>query len=109
MILQIETTDIILSKQRTTKPLIRMRGRADLSARLLFAYGKNRFSHDVAQFTSDRSNAVFLLCSIIIASLSLLVRFSVSLRILLAFFMIVWWKYAGEELPYWLSACFVLS
>ena len=40
----IETKDIILSRQRTTKALIRL-----LSVPLLFAYGKNRFSHDLAQ------------------------------------------------------------
>ena len=34
---------IILSKQRTTKVLIRLRGCACLSAPLLFAYGINRF------------------------------------------------------------------
>ena len=45
----IETRDIILSKLRTTKALIILRGCAGLSACLLFAYGKNRFSHDVAQ------------------------------------------------------------
>ena len=40
--------DIILSRQRTTKVLIRLRGCAGWSAPLLFAYGINRFSHDVA-------------------------------------------------------------
>ena len=45
----IETGDIILSMQRTTKALIRLRRCAGWSASLLFAYGKNRFSHDVAQ------------------------------------------------------------
>ena len=45
----IETRDIILSRQRTTKALIRLRGCAGWSAPLLFAYGKNRFSHDVFQ------------------------------------------------------------
>ena len=40
---------ILLSKQRTTKALIRLRGCAGCSAPLLFAYGINRFSHDVAQ------------------------------------------------------------
>ena len=38
----IQTSGIILSKQRTTKVLVR-------SAPLLFAYGKNMFSHDVPQ------------------------------------------------------------
>ena len=40
----IELPSYILSRQRTTKALIRL-GR---SAALLFAYGINRFSHDVA-------------------------------------------------------------
>ena len=45
-ILDIASTDIILSKQRTTKALIRLRWCAGWSAPLLFAYGKNGFSHD---------------------------------------------------------------
>ena len=45
----IETRGIILSRQRTAKALIRLRGCTDCFASLLFAYGKNRFSHDVAQ------------------------------------------------------------
>ena len=44
----IETRGIILSKQQTTKALIGLRGCAGWSAPLLFAYGKNRFSDDVA-------------------------------------------------------------
>ena len=44
----IASRGIILSKQRTTKVLIRLRGCAGWSAPLLFAYGINRFSHDVA-------------------------------------------------------------
>ena len=40
---------IILSRQRTTKTLIRLRGCAGWSAPLLFAYGINRFSDDMAQ------------------------------------------------------------
>ena len=47
-ILDIETTDIILSKQRITKALIRLRGCAGWSAPLLFAHGINRFSQDMA-------------------------------------------------------------
>ena len=47
-ILDIETRDIIPSRQRTTKTLIRLRGCAVWIAHLLFAYGINRFSHDVA-------------------------------------------------------------
>ena len=38
---------ITLSRQRTTKVLIRLRGCAAWSAPLLFAYGINRFSHDM--------------------------------------------------------------
>ena len=44
----IETRGITLSRQPTTKALIRLRGCADSSAPLLVAYGINRFSHDVA-------------------------------------------------------------
>ena len=40
---------IILSRQRTTKMLIRLRRCAGWSAPLLFAYGIIMFSHDVAQ------------------------------------------------------------
>ena len=40
---------IILSRQRTTKMLIRLCECAGWSASLLFAYGKNRFCHDAAQ------------------------------------------------------------
>ena len=46
--LDIEARGIILSRQRTTKALVRLRGWAGRSAPLLFAYGINRFSHDVA-------------------------------------------------------------
>ena len=35
----------MLSRQRTTRVLIKLRGFAGLSAPLLFAYGINRFSH----------------------------------------------------------------
>ena len=48
-ILDIASIDIILSKQRKTKALIRLRGCAGWSAPVLFVYSKNRFSHDVAQ------------------------------------------------------------
>ena len=46
-----KVSGIIVSRQPTTKVLIRLRtdcadGQADL--RLLFEYGINRFSHDVA-------------------------------------------------------------
>ena len=47
-IANIETRDIILSWQRTTKVLIRLRECACWSVPLLIAYGKNGFSHDVA-------------------------------------------------------------
>ena len=46
----IEARRIILSRQRITKTLIRLRRCAGLSASLLFAYNINRFSHDVAHF-----------------------------------------------------------
>ena len=48
----IETRGIILSKQRITKALIRLR-------RMLFAYGKNKFSHDVARIVSSDVMQVF--------------------------------------------------
>ena len=48
-IANIGTRDIILSRQRTTKVLIRLRGCAGWSAPLLVAYGISRFSHDEAQ------------------------------------------------------------
>ena len=44
----IETRDIILSRQWTTKVLIRLGRCAGWSAPLFFPYGINRFSHDVA-------------------------------------------------------------
>ena len=43
-----KTRAIILSRQRTTKALIRLLGCTGWSAPLLFVYGINRFSHDVA-------------------------------------------------------------
>ena len=49
----IETGDIILSRKRTTKVLIRLHGCAGWSAPLLFTYGINRFSHDEAQIISQ--------------------------------------------------------
>ena len=45
----IASRGIILSRQWTTKVLIRLCGWAGWSSPLLFAYGKNRFSYDVAQ------------------------------------------------------------
>ena len=54
-ILDIASIDIVLSKQQTTKALIRLCGCAGWSAPLLFAYSKNRFSHDVAHMIPDRS------------------------------------------------------
>ena len=50
------TRGIILSRQRTTKVLIRLRGCAGWSAPLLFAYVLNRFSHDV---TPIKTNLVY--------------------------------------------------
>ena len=47
-ILAIGSIGIILSRQQTTKVLIRLRGCAGWSAPLLFAYAINRFPHDVA-------------------------------------------------------------
>ena len=47
-LLAIASKGIILSRQRTTKVLIRLRGCAGWSAPLLFAYGINRFYHDMA-------------------------------------------------------------
>ena len=47
-ILGTETRGNILSKLRTTKALIRLRGCAGCSAPSLFAYIISRFSHDVA-------------------------------------------------------------
>ena len=47
-ILDIASIGIILSKQWSAKALIRLRGCAAWSARLLFAYSINSFSHDVA-------------------------------------------------------------
>ena len=47
-ILDLASKGIILSRQRTTKALIRLHGCAGRSASLLFAYGKSRFCHDVA-------------------------------------------------------------
>ena len=44
----IRSRDIILSRQWTTKVLIRLCRCTGWSAPLLFAYGTNRFSHDVA-------------------------------------------------------------
>ena len=43
----IASSCILLSTQRTTKALIRLRGCAGRSASLLFAYGKGRFCNDV--------------------------------------------------------------
>ena len=49
-ILDIVTGDIILSRQQTTKVLTRLHGCAGRSVPLLFTYGINRFSHEVAHF-----------------------------------------------------------
>ena len=54
-ILDLTSIGIILSKQRTTKVLIRLCIWADWSALLLFAYGKNRFSHDKAPIDNGQT------------------------------------------------------
>ena len=46
-ILYLVSIEIILSRQQTIKALIRLHGCGGWSAPLLFAYGINRFSHDV--------------------------------------------------------------
>ena len=51
----IEIRDITLSRQRTTKTLFRLCGCAGWSAPLVFTYGINRFSHDLAQVESLQS------------------------------------------------------
>ena len=60
-ILHLASIGIILSKQQTTKALIRQRGCAGWSAPLLFAYGKSRFSHDVAEMVvrSSQDNGFY--------------------------------------------------
>ena len=47
----IETRGIISTRQRTTKALNSLRGCAGWSVPLLFAYGINRFSHEVAHMS----------------------------------------------------------
>ena len=44
--MDIKTRGILLSRQRTTKALIRLCGCAGQSALFLFTYSINRFSHD---------------------------------------------------------------
>ena len=46
--LDLASIGIILCRQQTTKALIRLHGCAGCSASLLFIYGINRYSHDVA-------------------------------------------------------------
>ena len=59
----LESTGIILSRQRTTKVLIRLRW----SAPLLFAYGIRRYSHDAAhlikQLSFSNRHSFSLICS----------------------------------------------
>ena len=52
----IETRGIILSRQRTTKVLVRLRECAGGSAPLLFAHCINRFINGVAQMNTQESN-----------------------------------------------------
>ena len=47
-ILELASIGIIPSRKRTAKALIRLHGCTGCSAPLLFAYGINRFSHDMA-------------------------------------------------------------
>ena len=56
----IETRGIILSRQPITKMPIRLREYAGWSASLLFAYGINRFSRDVAQLKIRFRGAKFV-------------------------------------------------
>ena len=58
-LLHIASRGIILSKQQTIKMLIRLQGCAGWSAPLLFAYGINRFSHDVAQIWETSFESCF--------------------------------------------------
>ena len=62
-ILGVETRGFVLSMQRITKALIRLLECAGWPASLLFSYGINRFSHDVAHIKSarqDRTNHCLL-------------------------------------------------
>ena len=60
--LNIANIDTILSKLWPTKALIRLRGCAGWSAPLLFAYGKNSFSHDMAHlYQGIRKPAIVIL------------------------------------------------
>ena len=55
-ILDFASIGIKLSRQRTRKALNMLRGCAGRSAPLFFAYGMNRFSHDVGQITIGKSD-----------------------------------------------------
>ena len=57
--ISITSRGIILSKQRTTKALNRLRGCAVWSALLLFAYSINRFSHDVADIVLAENTCTY--------------------------------------------------
>ena len=52
----ISSRDILLSRRWKTKALIRLRGRESWSAVLLFAYGINRFYHDMAHIIKVTGN-----------------------------------------------------
>ena len=54
--MDIETRDIILTRQRTTIVLIRMRGMRRLIYAFVVRYGQNRFSHDVARMCASFQN-----------------------------------------------------
>ena len=57
-ILDLASICVLLSKQRTTKALVRLRGCAGWSAPLLYAYAFNSFSHDVAHIRDVNLAAV---------------------------------------------------
>ena len=59
-ILKSDRRGIILSRQRTTKVLIRLRKCAGWSAPLLFAHAKNRFSHDMAHMKHSVTISMFV-------------------------------------------------
>ena len=82
----IETRDIRLSRQQTTKALIRLHGCTGWSAPL-FAYGLNKFSHDVAHILT----ALFL--RTIISILSIMKTLLYTLVIVLTFIQWSWIKY----------------
>ena len=59
--LDITSIGIILSRQRRIKALIRLHRCASWSVPLLFAYGINRFSHDVAHLARSLFSVKFIM------------------------------------------------